>query len=75
MTSLDRSRSLIQMLDLYCILNSKRNAYFNYCVFCTNWVLGNIQNDIKATNDAWNMCINKCIVDNWLFGVNANKEG
>ena len=26
--------------------------------FCTNRELDNNLNDIKATNDAWNMCIN-----------------
>ena len=55
------------------ILNRKRNAYFNYCVFCTNWVINNNRNDMKATNDAWNMCINKSIVDSWFFGVNGKK--
>ena len=25
-------------------------------------------NDMKATNDVWNMCKNKCIVNSWLFG-------
>ena len=28
---------------------------------------------MKATNGAWNMCINKCIEENWLFEVNTNK--
>ena len=22
---------------------------------------------MKSTNDAWNMCINHCIVNSWLF--------
>ena len=22
---------------------------------------------MKATNDAWNMCINQCIINGWLF--------
>ena len=22
---------------------------------------------MKGTNDAWNMCINQCIVNGWLF--------
>ena len=38
------------------ILNSKRNAYFVYCI---NWVL-NTDLMIKSVNDAWNMCIIKC---------------
>ena len=33
------------------ILNRKRNACFNYCVFCIPWVLNNDRNDMKANND------------------------
>ena len=36
---------------------------FNNCVFCRNWMLNNNLNELKATNDAWNMCIKKCVVD------------
>ena len=34
-----------------------------------------IRNEMKATNDVWKIGINICIVDSWLFGVNANKGG
>ena len=57
------------------ILNSTRHAYFVHCVCCTTWALNNNRNDMKATHDAWNMCINKSIVDSWFFGVNDNKGG
>ena len=48
------------------ILNSKRNAYFDYCVFCIKWTFKTII-DMIGMNDAWNMCINQCIVNGWLF--------
>ena len=29
---------------------------------------------MKDANDAWNMCINRCIVNGWLFDAKLVKE-
>ena len=50
------------------ILNSKRNTFFAYLVYCINWAL-NTDIMIRKVSLLYRTCIMKCITNGQLIGL------